>query len=78
MEKTKEGEGERGRLLAAISIVLSMRGLLGMLLSIAAVGWSSFSAIRMLDARLKLLDQWWLVVYPLVLLYSCFTLIAIF
>lgn len=65
-------------LLAACSIVLSLKGVLGLLLSVAAITWSSYSAVRMLDAKLKLLDQYWLVVYPLVLLYSCFTLITIF
>lgn len=64
--------------LSVISVLLSMKGFLGMLLSVFAVAWSTFSAIRMLDAKLKLLDQYWLVVYPLVLLYSCFTLITIF
>jgi hypothetical protein len=64
--------------LAALSVILSMRGVLGMMLSVGTVFWSTFSAIRMLDAKLKLLDQFWLVVYPLFLFYSCFTLITIF
>jgi len=64
--------------LSGLSVILSMRGILGMLLSVGTVFWSTFSAIRMLDAKLKLLDQFWLVVYPLFLVYSCFTLITIF
>lgn len=66
--------------LAVVSILLSLKGLLGLLLSASAIGWSSYSAVRMLDAKLRLAahDQFYLVVYPLVLLYSCFTLITIF
>jgi len=64
-------------LLAAVSIVISMRGVFGLLLSVGAIAWSSYSAVRMLDAKLKLLDLYFLVLYPVGLLYSCFVLIAI-
>jgi hypothetical protein len=64
-------EGTFGR------IVISMRGVFGLLLSVGAIAWSSYSAVRMLDAKLKLLDLYFLVLYPTGLLYSCFVLIAI-
>ena len=66
--------------LAVVSIVLSLKGFVGLLLSAGAICWSSFSAVRMFDAKLRLAahDQFYLVAYPLVLLYSCFTLITIF
>jgi hypothetical protein len=64
-------------LLAAVSIVISVRGFFGLLLSVGAIAWSSYSAVRMLDAKLKLLDLYFLVLYPVALLYSCFVLIAI-
>lgn len=65
-------------LLAAISVVLSMRNLLGLLLSAGAISWSTFSAIRMLDAKLQLAETYWLILYPVALLYATFTLISVF
>lgn len=65
-------------ILAAFSIIFSMRGIVGLTFSCCAIAWSTFSAIRMFDAKLSLAEQYWLVVYPVALLYSCFTLISIF
>ena len=64
--------------LAAINIVIRLNGIIGLLLSIALIGWSTYAATRLLDAKLNLNDQYWLVVYPISLLYSCFVLITIF
>lgn len=64
--------------LAAVSVVLSMRNLLGLLLSAAAISWSTFSAIRLLDAKLQLAETYWLILYPVALLYATFTLISVF
>jgi len=63
--------------LAALSIVLNMKGLLGILLSTVAIAWSTFSALRLLDAKLQLGETFWLVAYPTALLYSTFTLISV-
>ena len=64
-------------LLAALSILISMRGVLGIILSVGAIAWSCHSAMRMFDAKLQLAEVYWLVCYPVVLLYSCFTLISV-
>ena len=64
--------------LAALNIVLRLNGMFGLLLSLIFVGWSTYAAARLLDAKLQLSDQYWLVVYPISLLYSCFVLITIF
>jgi len=64
-------------ILAALSIFLRMKGLLGILLSTVAIAWSTFSALRLLDAKLQLGETFWLVAYPTALLYSTFTLISV-
>lgn len=64
--------------LAAISIIISLKGILGTLLAILAIVWSTYAAARIFDAKLGLTDQYWLIVYPISLLYSCFVLITIF
>ena len=65
----------------ATSIVtgITMKGFLGFLLSAGAVGWATFSATRLFDAKLRLNDggQFWLVAYPTALVFSCFTLITV-
>jgi hypothetical protein len=35
------------------------------------------SSMRMFDAKLQLAEVYWLVCYPVVLLYSCFALISV-
>jgi len=64
--------------LAALSITLNLKSTIGYSLSIISIGWATFAATRILDAKLVLTEQYWLVVYPVVLLYSCFVLITIF
>lgn len=63
--------------LAVISIVISLRGVFGALLSIVVIGWCTFTSTKMFDAKLRLKDQLWLVGYPVMLFYSCFVLITI-
>lgn len=64
--------------LAALGIVISMKGLFGLVLATAAIAWSTLAATRLIDAKLHLTEQYWLVAYPVMLLYSCFVLITIF
>lgn len=64
--------------LACISIVLDLRGVLGFILSAITILWSTFSSTRMFDAALGLSEQYWLIAYPVALLYSCFVLITVF
>lgn len=64
--------------LAALSIVLSMKGVFGLALSTAVIGWSTTSATRLINAKLHLTELYWLVAYPIMLLYSCFVIITIF
>lgn len=64
--------------LASLSILVDLRGTLGFILSFIAIFWSTFSSTRIFDAKLHLTEQYWLVAYPAMLLYSCFVLITIF
>lgn len=64
--------------LAALSILLSMKGVLGLILSTIVIAWSTTSATRLIDAKLHLTELYWLVAYPIMLLYSCFVLITVF
>jgi hypothetical protein len=64
--------------LAGVSIVFNLQGVAGMALAAGAIAWSTFAAGRLFDKKLVLTEQYWLVAYPVVLLYSCFVLITIF
>jgi len=64
--------------LAAVAIIINLQGALGIILSVLSIGWSTISATRLFDAKLQLTDQYYLVMYPISLLYSCFVLITIF
>jgi protein YIPF5/7 len=64
--------------LAALSIFMRLTGFFGLLLAVIAIAWATFSAVRLFDAKLQLTEQYWLVAYPVVLMYSCFVLITIF
>lgn len=64
--------------LAALSVVLSLKGTLGLLLALVAIFWSTFSASRLFDAKLQSPEQYYLVSYPTALLYFCFALITVF
>ena len=65
----------------ATSIVtgIQMKGFLGFLLSAAAIAWATFSATRLFDAKMRLNEnmQFWLVAYPIALVYWCFSLITV-
>lgn len=64
--------------LAALSILIDLRGTLGFILSFIVIFWSTLSSTRIFHAKLHLTEQYWLVAYPSMLLYSCFVLITIF
>jgi hypothetical protein len=40
--------------------------------------WCSITATRFFEAVLSMQDSKYLILYPVLLLYSCFTLIAVF
>ena len=65
----------------ATSIVtgIHMKGTFGFILSAAAIAWATFSATRLFDAKMRLNEnmQFWLVAYPVALVYWCFSLITV-
>lgn len=77
-------------IMLAISIILSLKGILGIILSLGVIAWSTAAATRfgtkrlrlifcrIFDSRIHLTEQFWLVAYPTMLFYSCFVLLAIF
>lgn len=65
-------------LLAAVGVLFSLRGLFGCVLAALTVAWATFSSTRLFDAKLLLRDQYWLVAYPVMLLYSTFVLMTMF
>ena len=65
----------------ATSIVtgVHMKGVFGFLLSSGTIAWATFSATRLFDAKLRLEadNQFWLMAYPVALVYACFCLITV-
>lgn len=61
-------------------IFLSLKGAVGILLSLAVAGWSSLAASNFVEALMKQTtsDRKFLLMYPLFLFYVCFALIIIF
>ncbi|CAN0172100.1 unnamed protein product, partial [Phaeothamnion confervicola] len=64
--------------LAALNVVMDLRGAAGLALAASAVLWCSFAATRLFEQYLAMRPQRWLVAYPVALLYTCFVLITIF
>jgi len=64
-------------ILAGISVVYSLEGIIGAVLAISCVSWCSYSAALLFTEQHDP-DQRLLVFYPLALYYTCFALLTIF
>lgn len=66
--------------LAAINIVISVKdlGVVGFVLASVCTLWSTHTASRFFEKALYMTEQKYLVMYPTMLVYSCFVLIAVF
>mmetsp|Transcript_51766 Transcript_51766/g.103028 ORF Transcript_51766/g.103028 Transcript_51766/m.103028 type:complete len:322 (-) Transcript_51766:316-1281(-) len=64
--------------LAALSIIVELRGFVGALCMPLAVGWCSVAASLFFVAALDASDRRWLLAYPIALFYTCFALITVF
>ena len=64
--------------LAAMSILVDMRGLAGILCMPVAVLWCSVAASLFFVTALEASDRRWLLAYPIALFYTCFALITVF
>ncbi|XP_068701701.1 protein YIPF5-like [Montipora foliosa] len=65
-------------ILAGISILLSLQGILGTLLTATTIGWCSLSASKLFVTVLAMDAQQLLVAYPCALLYGVFALLTVF
>jgi hypothetical protein len=65
-------------MLAVVSIVLSLRGTAGLLLSLASITWSTAGSTRLIERTCDMRDKRWLVAYPIFCLYSCFVMLTVF
>lgn len=63
--------------IAAMAVFLRMTGVVGALLTLVAVGWSTVTATRFFEVALHAKDLRYLVAYPTFLLYACFALITV-
>lgn len=64
--------------LSAMSLVLSLKGLIGTVSSVLIVGWCSLSASKLFVCGLDMDSQQLLVAYPCALLYGVFALLTVF
>eukprot|EP00743_Colponemidia_sp_Colp-15_P003406 GILK01003680.1.p1 GENE.GILK01003680.1~~GILK01003680.1.p1 ORF type:complete len:308 (+),score=29.76 GILK01003680.1:48-971(+) len=65
-------------LLASISVVIRLNGIIGSILTPLAIFWCSYAATKFFESALHMMEQRWLVGYPLMLFYTCFALITVF
>ena len=65
-------------LLSFIAIFLSMKNILGGILSLTAIILSSLNASRFFEIGLEMYTQRWLIFYPVALFYTCFVLVTIY
>ncbi|KAF8325176.1 Yip1-domain-containing protein [Cantharellus anzutake] len=62
----------------AISVVFTLEGTIGYLLSLISILWCTYSASGLFVTVLRMSDQRLLVAYPIGLLYGCFALLSVF
>jgi len=64
--------------LAGLSVLFSLSGVLGNILTGAAVAWCTLSSSKLFTTALEMKQQQLLVAYPCALLYGVFALITMF
>jgi hypothetical protein len=66
--------------LAALNIFIRVKGLglIGFVLAMLCILWSTHTASRFFEKALYMSEQKYLIAYPIVLVYSCFVLITVF
>mmetsp|Transcript_76090 Transcript_76090/g.88470 ORF Transcript_76090/g.88470 Transcript_76090/m.88470 type:complete len:290 (+) Transcript_76090:31-900(+) len=65
-------------ILSAIAVIFTLNNLGGFVLSFGAVIWASVTASRMIAGALNLMEQKWLIGYPIFLFYIVFVILAVF
>ena len=64
--------------LSVLTIVVNLRGVVGLILSALTILWCTYTATRFFQAILSTPEQRYLMAYPVFLFYACFALITIF
>jgi len=62
----------------AVSVMVTLDGAIGYLLSVSSVVWCTYAASGIFVAVLRMSDQRLLVAYPVGLLYGVFALLSVF
>ncbi|KAI0762083.1 Yip1-domain-containing protein, partial [Trametes elegans] len=62
----------------ALSVVVTLDGMLGYVLSVLSILWCTYAASGIFVAVLRMSDQRLLLAYPIGLLYGCFALLSVF
>lgn len=60
------------------AVMISLKAVIGSVLCLAAILMSSYAATNFFEEVLQMHSQKWLVFYPLVMFYTCFTLLTIY
>lgn len=64
--------------LALLSIFTDLKNVLGGMVSIAMIAWSTVTATRYFEYGLDMEDKKYLIAYPITLFYFCFMLLTLF
>ena len=64
--------------LAAVAVILPLKGPLGWALVPPSIAWCTLTATRFFEATLSAKEQRYLIAYPAFLFFACFALITVF
>ncbi len=64
--------------LASLSILVSLRGYVGLCVGLAAVAWCTQTSTRFFVASLEMQASKWLITYPVAMYYCVFVLVTVF
>jgi len=64
--------------LSGLAALISLKGFIGIIVSLVVVSWSAFSSSKLFVSVLAMYDQQPLVAYPCALMYGVFAVLAVF
>lgn len=65
-------------ILAAVTLFLPVFNMMGAILSLLIICWSTYMATQFIDVMLSMTNKRMIIAYPIFLFYMCFLLLAIF
>ena len=66
------------RLTTSVYVCSLCSGMVGTILALASVAWATHASSRIIARACNMQDQFFLIAYPILLLYACFALITVF